>query len=116
MTGEGVKIAADRAHVGGKMRHPLRPVDQHLGPVPVRQVRDSLHVVDGSEAVGQMHDRDDLRLPAGQDLLVLLQPQFAAVVHRDDAQLGAGLLAHHLPGDDVGMMLHGGDHHFVARF
>src|SRR5260370_7413974 len=39
---------------------------------------------------------------------------FAGVIDRGDAQNRAFLLAQHLPGDDIGVMLHGGDEDFVA--
>ena len=37
------------------------------------------------------------------------------VVDRRDAQPRALFFAQHLPGHDVGVVLHGGDEHFVAR-
>ena len=44
-----------------------------------------------------------------------LEQQFAALVHGDDAKPGAGLLADHLPGNDVGVMFHRGDDDLIAR-
>ena len=60
-----------------------------------------------------MNERDNLG-PLGEHLLVLVQQKFAGVVHRDHAELGAGLLADDLPGDDVGVVLHGADEDFVT--
>ena len=40
--------------------------------------------------------------------------ELAAIVDGSDAQLRAFFLAEHLPRHDVGVVLHGGDEHFVA--
>ena len=60
-----------------------------------------------------MRDRDQLGLRR-QQLRQLVQLQLAAIVDRQHAQLGALLLAQHLPGHDVGVMLHRGDQDFIA--
>src|SRR5687768_10804068 len=49
LTGEGVKIAADIAHVSGEMRDPLRAVDQHLRAGLTCELADTLHVVDRAQ-------------------------------------------------------------------
>ena len=64
-------------------------------------------------ALRDVRDGDELRLRA-QQLREFVEQQLAAIVDRRDAQLGAFFLAQHLPGHDVGVVLHGGDEHFVA--
>ena len=49
-----------------------------------------------------------------EQLLEFIQQQFAAIVDGSDAQFRALLIAQHLPGNDVGVVLHGGDEHFIA--
>ena len=47
--------------------------------------------------------------------LVLLELQRPLVSDRNHPQRRALFLTHHLPGHDVGVVLHGGDHHLVSR-
>ena len=60
-----------------------------------------------------MHHRNQPRAVA-QQFLVLIEEKFAVVADRHDAQHGPGLLAEHLPGHDVGVMLHRRDDDLVA--
>ena len=60
-----------------------------------------------------MRDGDQARAGV-QELFKFLQDQLAPVVDRGHAQDGILLVAQHLPGNDVGVMLHGGDQDFVA--
>ena len=78
---------------------------------PVRSI--SLDGIDGAERIRDVRDGDDLGLRAEQ-LLEFIEQQFAAIVDGRDAQLRALLFAQHLPGHDVGVVLHGGDEHFIA--
>ena len=50
-----------------------------------------------------------------QQPLKLIEQQLAAIIDRRDAQLRASLVAQDLPGHDIGVVLHRGDQHFVAR-
>ncbi len=54
------------------------------------------------------------RVRRTEQLLVLLENDLAAIVHRRDAQPRAGLGAELLPGHDVGVMLEPGDDDLVA--
>ena len=60
-----------------------------------------------------MDDADQLG-PARQQRVQRLQVELAVVAHRDVGQLGLPLLADQLPGDDVGVVLHLGEHDQVA--
>ena len=52
--------------------------------------------------------------PGTQKLFVLVEQQLAVIIDGDDAQSGTALLAQDLPGDDIGVVLHGGNDDFVA--
>ena len=49
-----------------------------------------------------------------EEALVLVEEQFAAVVHRDDADDDAAPVAQQLPGDDVAVVFHDGEDDLVA--
>ncbi len=61
-----------------------------------------------------MHERDDLR-PLSDHFLHIRQVETAVVGETDPAQGRPGPLAQHLPGHQVGMVLHLGDDDLVAR-
>ena len=60
-----------------------------------------------------MRDGDEFRSLVQQSV-VFVQHQFAGVVHRNHAQRRALFFAQHLPGNDVGVMLHRRDDDLVA--
>jgi hypothetical protein len=111
---ERVEVAAERAHVDAAVRHGLRPVDEHGDLARVGEPDDALDRVDRAEGVRDVADGDELR-PLREQGLEGVHLQLAAVVDRRDAQGRAGLLAEHLPGHDVGVVLEVGDQHLVAR-
>ena len=80
----------------------------------MRQPHDVGDGIDRPERVGDMGDGHDSRA-IGEQSGVVIEQQLAAPVHRNDPQHGPPLLAHELPGDDVGMVLHGGHEHLVSR-
>ncbi len=49
-----------------------------------------------------------------EQLLEFVEQQFAAIIDGSHAQLRAFFVAKHLPGNDVGVVLHRGDEHFIA--
>ena len=69
--------------------------------------------VDGAEGVRDVGDGHHAGARIEQ-LFVLLHEEFAALVHGNDAQFGVLLFAEHLPGDDVGVVLHRRDDDLVA--
>ena len=91
----------------------LGAVDQHGSAPGVGDVDDAPDRVDRAERVGDVGDRDELGARP-DELLELVEQQLAGVVDGRDAQTGAPLLADHLPGDDVGVVLHRRDEHLVA--
>ena len=57
----------------------------------------------------------NMRVRGAHQRLDRLRMHFAARVDRRHDELRAGLLAEHLPGHDVGVVLEVGDEHLVAR-
>ena len=87
------------------MRRRLRAIDQRQGAGAVRHrdhFRTGLMVPSAFETCATA----TIRGARVEQLLVLFQQQLAAVVHGDHAQPRAFFLAQHLPGDDVGVVLH----------
>ncbi len=60
-----------------------------------------------------MSHGDDTRARR-QQLFEFVELELAGVVDGRDAQVRALFFAQHLPRHDVGVVLHGGDEHFVA--
>ncbi len=102
--GEGVEVRAQRAHVDRDVRHGLGAIDQHHRPGGVRGLDDALHRQHRAQRIGDMRDPDEARA-RGEQLQVRLELQLAAAVDGGDHKLRPGLLAHHLPGHDVGVVL-----------
>ena len=69
--------------------------------------------VDRAEHVGDPGQRDDLGA-LGDQLVDVGQVEVTVVGEPEPAQLGALALGEQLPRDDVGVVLHLGDHHAVA--
>ena len=92
----------------------LRSIDQHRHATAMRRRNHLLDGIDRPEHVRQMDDRDQPRV-GPEKPLVLLELQRPIVRDRNHPQRRALFLTHHLPGHDVGVVLHGGDHHLVSR-
>ncbi len=106
VAGEGVEIGVERLHVDLHVRHGLRAIDQRERARGVRHLDDLADRIDGAERVRDVADRDHARARAEQ-LRVFIEHQLAAIVDGNDAQNRARLFAQHLPGNDVGVVLHG---------
>ena len=113
MAGERVEVAIELLHVHLHVGHGLRAVDEYGRAVAVRDACDLGYRVNGAERVGNMHDGDQLGARA-QQFFEFVQQQLAALVDGRYAQDGLLLLAQDLPGHDVGVVLHGGDHNLIA--
>ncbi len=114
VAGEGVEVAADRPHVHRQVRRRLGPVHHHHRARRVGELRHAAHGVDGAERVRHVRDRDDPG-PGREEPLERGHVHLAGVVDRGDPQRRALLLAQHLPGHDVRVVLETGDQHLVAR-
>ncbi len=113
VSGERVKIRIQGLHVDGQMRCRLGAVEQHHGAGVVGRFDDGFDRIDRAERVGYVHHGDDAGLRP-EHLQIGIHVQLAFVAYRDHLELGARLSGEHLPGNDVGVMLHGGDDDLVA--
>jgi hypothetical protein len=96
-----------------KMRNALRPVDQHQRAGSMGQADHLADRIDRSQRVRCMAEGDQLgarRQQPGE----LLEHELAGIVHRSDAQPRPFLFAKQLPGDDVRVVLDGGDEDLVT--
>ena len=112
---EHVEVAAQCLHIRLEVGHGLGPVDQgdhalFLGLLDQRRNRvyRSQHV--GDVGKGQYPGSLVQQVVEG----IQVQLAFRGYLHRDHP--GAGALGHHLPGHDVGVVLHMADQDFVAGF
>ncbi len=110
---EGVEVAAQRLHVDREVRHGLGAVEEHRHLLPVRHLDDPVDGVDGAKSIRDVPQGDQLRARPDQ-AFQLVDAQRAVVIHRRHAQDRALLLAEHLPGHDVGVVLHHRDDDLVS--
>src|SRR5947209_7718969 len=96
-----------------QVRNALRAVDERDGAGGVGERDHLADRIDGAEGVRRVSEGNDLRA-IGDQLRELLEDHFAGIVHRRDAKQRAFFLAEQLPGDDVRVMLDGGDDDLVA--
>jgi hypothetical protein len=111
--GPDVEVGTERAHVHGNVRDRLRAVHEDHRARGVGAFHDLGHRVDGAEDVRDMAYGDELRA-AGEQLLEGSQLEQAVGADRHEAELRPGALGQHLPGDEVGVVLHLGEHDEVA--
>ena len=112
--GEDVEVGIQFAYVDGHVGDALRAVHQHGDAVGMGSGNHLLDGIDGAQHVADVSDADYFCF-RGEEPFVFIQQQFAAVVHGDDAKHDAALGGLQLPGDDVAVVLHGGDDDLVAR-
>src|SRR3990167_2601446 len=80
--------------------------------MPARFLDDTGHRDYRPQGIGDVDYRYNTG-PFIQEFFICLHDQFALVINRDHLEHRAGLFAQDLPGDDIGMMLHGGDDDFI---
>lgn len=91
-----------------------RTVDDDPRTVTLGHLR---HLFDGknrAEAVRGLREHHDFG-PRAEQLLILFEHHLAMVVHRDDAQIGPLLLGHHLPRNNLRVVLKLRKKHLIAR-
>ncbi len=94
------------------MGRSLGAVDEEYGVLRVSGAGDLVNGIDRAGDVGDVGEGDDFS--AGRDGGVPFED--ALRIHGDVAELGACLLGEHLPGNDVGMVLHWGNEDFIVGF
>ena len=97
------------------MHHRLAAIHQQLRAGRMRQSGDARDRSVGAQHVGHVGDRDQAHPPIVQQPRESLHVQLARIGDRCDAQFDAMRIAQHLPRHDVGVMLHLGDQHRLAR-
>ena len=101
-------------HIDRRVSNGLCTVDEHRDVVPVGDVDDTLHVVDGTERVVHMSHADEARARRNESL-ELAQDEVAVLVRGDCLQRGTFFASHLLPGHDVGVVVELADDDLVAR-
>jgi len=107
-----VEVAIEILYIDRHVGHRLGAVDQNGYTVRMGQCDHFPDGVDRSQGVGNMPEGDELGTFA-QKLFVGPSFEVAGFIQWHDDQFGAGLLAEHLPGNDVGVMFHLGDEDLV---
>jgi hypothetical protein len=110
---EKVEVRAERAHVDRAVRHGLGAVDEHHGAVRMGGLNDAFDRQHRAERVGDVRHGHQARARR-QQLRERIELEFTAAVDGRHLERAAGLLAHHLPGDDVGVVLECGDEDLIA--
>src|SRR6185437_14559347 len=101
-----------RLHVDFEMLYCLSGVQQDGDAPAMSRLYDLPDGIDPAQRVGNIIEGDDLY--TFQQPVEPIDDQYPVLVYRDHAQVGILLLAGHLPGDDIGMMLHGRHQNIVA--
>ena len=113
VAGKGVVVAVELPDVDPDVGRGLGAVNQDRRVPAVRRFDHPPHRVDGAQHVRDMGNRDKPG-PRAQQLFELFENNFAVVVDGRHAQQHSDFVAQDLPGDDVRVVLHGGDHDLVA--
>src|SRR6185437_16720270 len=114
MSRESKKVGVERLNVDREVDRALSAVDEHLSSVFVSELDHVPNGVDGSQHIGKMGEADDAGA-GGKQRGVSLEEKLPFLIHRDDFQGSAFLLTEELPGDDICVVLHGGDENFIPR-
>src|SRR5277367_1547122 len=113
MYGKGIEIAAQFLHVYRHMRNGLGAVEQGDDAAGLGGRDDAAHRQNSAQGIRYM--RAGQYLGAGRHQRNdRLQMDFALSVHRRNHEFRAGLLAHHLPGHNVCVVLQMRDQDLVA--
>ena len=115
VSGQGVEIATQRAHVDAQMWRGLRAIDQQRNAALAAFAGELGNGVDGAKHVGYMGDggKPDL---GRQQFDEALDNQFAGIADWRNLEFRAGSFANQLPRHDVGVVLHLRDEDRVAGF
>ena len=113
VAGKGVEVAAERLNVHRHVGHALGAVDEDGRARLVCPLHDRGGVGERSQAVGDMRERDQLRLAAQQGVeRVEVKPAVGRQL--DKGELGSLLFGEELPGDQIRVVLHDRQHDQVA--
>ena len=113
VAGHRVEVAVEFPHFDLQVGRRLRSVHDHERSALPGEGGDLPHRVHRAERVRDMHQGDDARAvvqPRGE----VVEVEFAPVRDPGRRDRRPGGFGHHLPGDDVRVVLHLGEQHFVA--
>ena len=100
---EAIEIGIKGHHIYGQVGCRLCPVNKHHGTMPVRQLDDLLHGIDGAQGVAGMVGGHHPGF-VGKHIFVRPQIHFTAVVYGDDPKHCAFPFAKHLPGHNIAVV------------
>ena len=115
VAGPRVEVGSHRGHVHRHVRHRLRAVHQRHRAGGADACGHLRHGVDRPQHVGDVGECHELHVAPFELSVELRGVELAGLVHLQVAQLRAALFAQLLPRHDVGVVLHLGDEHRVAR-
>ena len=113
VAGQSQEVDLGRHDIRRQMRHGLRPIDQDQSPDLMRPSREFFDRVNRPEHVGHPRHRDQLRL-ASEELIEPIEIESAISSQRQPAKRCPAFGTDELPRNDVRMMLHLRDEHFIA--
>ena len=114
MCRERQEVAADFGYVDLHVRHRLGAVDHEVAALLMDATSQLNDGIFHAKHIGDMHDGENLRLRP--DFLVhLFRLDDAVLVGVEIDELRARIATGLLPRDEVRVMLHDGDAHFIAR-
>ena len=113
MTGEYQKIGIQLLHIHRHVRDRLCGIYQKRHSVCMRGGNHLFDGVHRSQHIRHMSDTDKLR-PLGKKLFILVEQQLAPIVHRNHLEGNPPTGSEQLPGNDVAVMLHHRNNHFIA--
>ena len=114
MTGEYKEISVQIFHIHCHVRNGLRRIYQERYIMIMGNLNHFLDRIDRTQNIGHMYHAHNLR-SVSEKLLVFIHQKFAAIVHRNNFQIDAFPFSQQLPGDNVTMMFHYGNNHFITR-
>ncbi len=97
---EDIEVAAHVAYIHSLVGDRLRSVYEYPDAAVMCQPHYFIHGVNRAQGVRNVHHGDHFG-PLSQEFPVFVKQQFTPVVHGNNPEFGALLLAEHLPGNDV---------------
>ena len=114
VTAEHIKIRPQRLDVNLRMGRPLRTIDHGDRPHGMRRVDPALDIIHRPKRIAHVAESHELHSRHRQFPLKILRIEFALICDLDNRQLSALFGGEHLPGDEVGVMVHPRDNQYVA--
>jgi hypothetical protein len=114
VTGDDIEIAIDVADIDIQVHGRLRAIDEHRDSPRMRDPHHLLDRHDGAQNVRHLRDGDHLGT-VGQQPLEFVDQEIAVFIHRRPFDDRALAFPQEMPGNDICVVLHDGEHDFIAR-